>query len=138
MTDRVEPTTSPGLKHGFGISFVLGILMIVLGAVASARPLFAGIAANFYLGWVLIVGGITHLVYTIQTHEEGQFWKLLIKPLGGIVFRKPGSEAIAKLLEREIQQTKARLKALEAEFDIATTEQQAQLQTKIDATHQKL
>ncbi|MDJ0575800.1 MAG: DUF308 domain-containing protein [Xenococcaceae cyanobacterium MO_234.B1] len=116
MTEQVEPIAFQDLKSGFSISFVLGILMIVLGAVAIARSLFAGVAANSYLGLVFVVGGITLLVYTIQTLAKRQFWKLLMKPLGGIVFRKPGSRAIEKLIEREIQQTKARLKALEDEI----------------------
>ena len=116
MTEQVEPTTPQDLKREFSISFVLGILMIVLGAVVIACPLFAGIPANFHLGWVFIVGGIIQLVYTIQTREEGRFCKLSMKPLEGIVFLKPESEAIEKLIEREIQQTKARLKALEDEI----------------------
>ena len=87
MTDRDKPTTSQELKHGLSLSFVLGILMIFLGIVASAHPLFAGIAANFYLGWVLIVGGITQLVYTIQTREEGQsISKLLRNLLIGVLY----------------------------------------------------
>ena len=61
-----------------------------------------------------------------------------MKPLWGIVFRQPGSEVIEELIEREIQKTEAELEALEAEFNAATAEQQAQLQAKIDATHQKL
>ena len=53
--------------------------MIVLGVVAIARPLFAGVATNFYLGWVFIVSGIIQFAYAIQTREEGQLiWKLLI------------------------------------------------------------
>ena len=87
MTDRDKPTTSQGLKHGLSLSFVLGILMIFLGIVASAHPLFAVIAANFYLGWVLIVGGVTQLVYTIQTREEGQsISKLLRNLLIGVLY----------------------------------------------------
>ena len=61
-----------------------------------------------------------------------------IKPLGGILFRKPGNEVIDDLIEREIQKTGIELKALQAEFNSATTEQQAQLQAKIDTTHQTL
>ena len=87
MTEQVDSTISQALKRGFGLSFVLGILMIVLGTVAIARPLFAGITANFYLGWVFIVGSIIQLVYAIQTREEEQFiWKLLRNILIGILY----------------------------------------------------
>ena len=61
-----------------------------------------------------------------------------IKPLGGIVFRQPGSKLLDEQIAREIQKTKAELKALQGEFNEAKAEQQAQLQAKIDATNQKL
>ncbi len=79
MTDQINPVTSQELKRGFSLSFVFGLLIIVLGLVAIARPLFAGIATNFYLGWVIVLGGIAQFIYAIQTRESGQFfWKLLI------------------------------------------------------------
>ena len=79
MADQINPVTSQELKRGFGLSLVFGILMIILGLVAIARPLFAGIATNFFLGWVLLLGGINQSIYAIQTRKEGQFiWKLLI------------------------------------------------------------
>ncbi len=79
MTNQINPLTSQELKRGFGLSLVLGILMIVLGLLAIARPLFAGIATNFYLGWVIVLGGVAQLIYAIQTRESGQLiWKLLI------------------------------------------------------------
>ncbi len=61
-----------------------------------------------------------------------------MKPLGGIVFRKLRSEVVDEQIEREIQKTEAELKALQAEFNAATAEQQAQLQAKIDTIHQTL
>ncbi len=79
MTEQTNPVTSQELKQGFGLSLLWGILMIVLGVVAIARPLFAGVATNFYLGWVIVLGGIAQFIYAIQTRESGQFfWKLLI------------------------------------------------------------
>ena len=79
MTNQINPLTSQEIKRGFGLSLVLGILIIVLGLVAIARPLFAGIATNFYLGWVIVLGGVAQLIYAIQTRESGQLiWKLLI------------------------------------------------------------
>ena len=87
MTEQVDSTISQAIKRGFGLSFVLGILMIVLGTVAIARPFFAGITVNYYLGWVFIVGSIIQLVYVIQTREEEQFiWKLLRNLLIGILY----------------------------------------------------
>ena len=79
MTEQIDSVTSQDIKRGFGLSFVFGLLIIVLGLVAIARPLFAGIATNFYLGWVIVLGGIAQFIYAIQTRESGQLiWKLLI------------------------------------------------------------
>ena len=91
MTEQVDSTISHALRRGFSLSFMLGILMIVLGTVAIARPLFAGITANFYLGWVFIFGSITQLVYAIQTREEGPFiWMLLRNLLIGVLYLVAG------------------------------------------------
>ena len=79
-------------------------------------------------------------VAVVASVDEGWTTPLdsAMKPLGGRMFRKPGSEVIDELIEREIQNTEAELEALEAEFEMATAEQQAQLQAKIDATYRKL
>jgi len=77
--ETLDAATSKRLKRGFGLSLIFGILMIVLGAIAIARPFFAGIAVNFYLGWIFVIGGIIQVIYAVQTRDEGQFfWKLLI------------------------------------------------------------
>ena len=54
------------------------------------------------------------------------------------MFRKLRSEVIDEQIEREIQNTEAELKTLQAEFNAATAEQKAQLQAKIDRTNQML
>lgn len=96
MTESVDPVTPQELKQGFGFTLVLGILTIVLGAIAIARPLFAGIATNAYLGWVFIFGGTTQLIYAVQTRSEGRFlWKLLI----GILYLAAGAILLVYPLE---------------------------------------
>ncbi len=79
-------------------------------------------------------------VAVVASVDEGWTTPLdsAMKPLGGIVFRKPGGEVVDEQIARQIQKTQAEFKALQEEFNAATTEQKAQLQAKIDATNQKL
>lgn len=79
MVDQIVSVIAQKLKRGFGLAFVFGILMIAMGVIAIARPLFAGITINFYLGWVLVGGGIIQLVYAILTLDEGQLIGKLLK-----------------------------------------------------------
>ena len=66
-----------------------GVLLVVLGVMALALPLFAGLTAAVLLGWVLVVAGIAGLVATMRTRRAGAFtWSLLsacVAVLAGVV-----------------------------------------------------
>jgi uncharacterized membrane protein HdeD (DUF308 family) len=49
----------------------LGILMIVLGIVAIAAPIFTSFAANLVLGWLFIFGGIFQGIYAFRHDQRG-------------------------------------------------------------------
>ena len=82
-----------------GWSIFLGILLIVFGVIAIASPVFAGIAATTFFGWLVLFGGITHLVYAWSERGAGAIiWQILIgvvylfagiymlwQPVGGLV-----------------------------------------------------
>lgn len=57
-------------KAGWAIG--LGILMMVLGMVAIAAPIFTSFAANLVLGWLFILGGIVQGIYAFQHHQRGR------------------------------------------------------------------
>ena len=44
----------------------LGILMIVLGAVAIGAPLASGIAVNLLIGWLLVISGVAHGIHAFK------------------------------------------------------------------------
>lgn len=74
-------STSPlGLINktsGWGIA--IAVLMIVLGILAIAWPYMAAIAVTRLVGWLLIFGGITHIVAAFQTRGAGAvLWELLV------------------------------------------------------------
>ncbi len=76
-----------------------GVLLVLLGFVALALPLFAGLTTAILLGWVLLVAGLVGLVSTMRRRGAGAFgWSLLsacvaliagvvllINPLAGLV-----------------------------------------------------
>jgi uncharacterized membrane protein HdeD (DUF308 family) len=64
-------------------SIFLGSLLVVTGLMAVALPLFVGIAASVFFGWLIMAGGIAHLVYAWSQRGAGAvLWQILI----GIVY----------------------------------------------------
>jgi uncharacterized membrane protein HdeD (DUF308 family) len=75
--------TSSVHERPTGWSVFLGIVLILIGLVAIAVPLFASIAAAIFFGWLILIGGIAHLVYAWSERGAGAIiWQILI----GIVY----------------------------------------------------
>jgi uncharacterized membrane protein HdeD (DUF308 family) len=86
-------------RRSLGWGVALGILLALLGVVAIARPLVAGIAAAMVFGWVLLLAGVTQVVHAVRSRHSGHFWAdlvaglvhgvagglLLFYPLGGLL-----------------------------------------------------
>jgi uncharacterized membrane protein HdeD (DUF308 family) len=65
--------------HSGSWSIFLGVLLFIGGLVAIALPLFAGIAASVFFGWLLIFAGGAHLVYAWSERGAGAIlWQILI------------------------------------------------------------
>jgi len=74
ISDQVQ------VKPAWGIG--IGILMIVFGVIAIARPFFASIASALVFGWIFIIAGIAQLAYAFQSRKDGHIaWKLIISVL---------------------------------------------------------
>lgn len=66
-------------RESAGWTIALGVLLIILGLFALMAPLIAGVAVTVLLGWLLILGGIAHLVVSWHLrHSGGLIWELLI------------------------------------------------------------
>lgn len=62
------------------LTTILGMLMIFLGVLAIARPLFAAVTVVLVLGWLLLIAGAFNMLYAILTIEDGKaffLWRLL-------------------------------------------------------------
>jgi uncharacterized membrane protein HdeD (DUF308 family) len=79
---------------------MLGVALIICGAVAIASPAISTMAVTLFLGLVLAAGGIVKIVQSFLMRESGGFaWQLLagtIELLGGLlVYFNPMKGAVA-------------------------------------------
>lgn len=66
-------------SHPTGWSIFLGIVLILAGLLAILAPFFAGIAASIFFGWLILFGGVAHLVYAWSERGAGAIlWQILI------------------------------------------------------------
>ena len=62
-----------------GWSIALGLVFVALGIFAIAEPMVAGLAVTFLVGWVLLIGGIMHLIGAFSGGGAGRVvWQLLL------------------------------------------------------------
>jgi uncharacterized membrane protein HdeD (DUF308 family) len=66
-------------RESVGWSIALSVLLIVIGLVALLAPVLAGVAVEALIGWLLILGGISHLVLAWHVRGAGHhLWEALI------------------------------------------------------------
>ncbi|KRB50049.1 hypothetical protein ASE04_15840 [Rhizobium sp. Root708] len=78
MADISNRLSFPSLQAKWGWFVALGVLLIVCGFIATANIVFATVASVFYVGMLMLVGGIVYLVHAFQvrTWEQALFWAL--------------------------------------------------------------
>lgn len=65
--------------HSHGWSVFLGIMLVIAGILSIAVPIFAGIAASIFFGWLILIGGVAHLIYAWSERSAGHvLWEVLI------------------------------------------------------------
>lgn len=71
-TDRpLDERTDRPAREKSGWAIALGLLMIVLGIIAIAAPVFTSLAAELILGWLFIFGGVFQAINAFQHHRSG-------------------------------------------------------------------
>jgi uncharacterized membrane protein HdeD (DUF308 family) len=75
------------LSRNWGWLLALGILMIILGAIAIAAPAVATIAVQFMLGWLLVISGIGEGIHAFMA----QGWRgFLLELLSAVLYLAVG------------------------------------------------
>ena len=65
------------------------VIFILLGIAAIVEPFVAGLAVSVLVGWLLVAGGITHIVSVFRRDGGGMTWHIavgLAYICGGIYF----------------------------------------------------
>jgi uncharacterized membrane protein HdeD (DUF308 family) len=66
-------------RHASGWSIVWGVLLILLGLLATAAPFLAAVAVSVVIGWLIVLAGVVHIVVAFHSHGAGSvIWKLLV------------------------------------------------------------
>jgi uncharacterized membrane protein HdeD (DUF308 family) len=78
------PSTLSGLvPKAINWSIALSILLILAGFFAILVPVISGLGITLLFGWLMILSGITHLVFAFKTHTTGGvIWEIII----GIIY----------------------------------------------------
>lgn len=73
----IAPSSSSFKSTGWSIA--LSILLILAGFAAILLPPIMGLGVTLFLGWLLILSGITHLIFAWKAHSAGAvLWEILV------------------------------------------------------------
>lgn len=88
-----ENTVKSDMQQGSNLSTLVSILLIVAGIFAIVAPLIAGVTISILIAWLLVFGGVAHLVFATHKHTAaGKIWQILI----GLVYIGIGIYMIAQ------------------------------------------
>jgi uncharacterized membrane protein HdeD (DUF308 family) len=66
-------------------SMIWGILLIVFGGLAIASPFVAAVTVSIFIAWLIIFGGVVHLVLAFHAHRAGSLIGKLLVGLAYVV-----------------------------------------------------
>ena len=70
-------------RKSIGWSIFLSILLILAGFFALLIPFISGIGITLFVGWLMLISGVTHFVFAFKTHTTGSvLWEILL----GVVY----------------------------------------------------
>ena len=87
-----EGLRGPGkiLRRASGLFIAMAVVFIVLGMFSIAEPAIAGLAVAILVGWLLIFGGVAHLIAVFSGGGAGRvIWQVIlgiIYIMGGVYF----------------------------------------------------
>jgi uncharacterized membrane protein HdeD (DUF308 family) len=72
------------VRDHWKLFLIEGIILVVLGLLAVAVPIVAGLAVAILFGWLFLISGIVGLVTTIAMRRAPGFWWSLLSAVLGI------------------------------------------------------
>jgi len=91
------------LRHSWGWYIGLGIVLIILGAIALGRTFIVTVASVMFFGWLLIAGGLIEAVHAFWRERWSGFFLdlfsgILYVVVGFMIVANPGASAAALTL----------------------------------------
>ncbi|MCV9963330.1 HdeD family acid-resistance protein [Pararhizobium sp. BT-229] len=78
MVQDFDTALKPSLREKWGWFVALGVAMIMAGGIAFGNVLGATVASVYYVGIVMLVSGMLHLVqaFRVKKWESAVYWSL--------------------------------------------------------------
>jgi uncharacterized membrane protein HdeD (DUF308 family) len=100
---QIQAAVGQAVREHATFFLVEGIVLIVLGILAIALPLFATLAVTIIFGWIFLASGIMGLIMTFGARGAPGFWWSLISALlataaGLVLLVSPVSGAVSLTL----------------------------------------
>jgi uncharacterized membrane protein HdeD (DUF308 family) len=84
--DAARDVLARAIRGHWKLFLIEGVILVVLGLLAVAVPMVAGLAVAILFGWLFLISGIVGLYTTFaMRHAPGFWWSLLSGVLGVVV-----------------------------------------------------
>jgi uncharacterized membrane protein HdeD (DUF308 family) len=83
--DSARDAVSRIVREHLKLFLIEGVILVVLGLLAVAVPLIAGLAVTILFGWLFLISGIVGLATTFAMRQAPGFWWSLLSGVLGIV-----------------------------------------------------
>jgi uncharacterized membrane protein HdeD (DUF308 family) len=83
--DSARDAVSRIVREHWKLFLIEGVILVVLGLLAVAVPLIAGLAVTILFGWLFLISGIVGLATTFAMRQAPGFWWSLLSGVLGIV-----------------------------------------------------
>jgi uncharacterized membrane protein HdeD (DUF308 family) len=83
--DTARDSVARIVRDHWKLFLIEGIVLVVLGAIAAAVPIVAGLAVTILFGWLFMISGIVGLFTTVAMRQAPGFWWSLVSAVLGIV-----------------------------------------------------
>ena len=84
--DAARDAVTRIVRDHWKLFLIEGIILVILGFLAVAVPMVAGLAVTILFGWLFLISGIVGLITTFaMRHAPGFWWSLLSGVLGVVV-----------------------------------------------------
>ena len=78
-------TLAATLRQASAWSIVWGILLVLFGVLAIGSPFVAAVAVSVFIAWLVIFGGVVHLMLAFHAHRAGSLLGKLVVGLAYVV-----------------------------------------------------